>query len=784
MEAERFHQRRLGFLASGERRLGDRRPLGSSADADLYRVQVHGRRRRDASSPIQPPPPTCRVAVLNSRRRGDGVNRRRDPFRVTRRSVGRTGRVAHHVHGLRDRRLLRASAGEQRDAGGLPAGGRPLDRHAPARRCVVLRPHRHADRSRHVRLPRLGASSASRSSSRNDADRPIAQLTLAIEVRRRLRRLPQRHGDRPPQRPRRPTPPAASTPPPPEPRQRRRRSLTETIDAVGVPQPARRRAERAGDPRPQRVGRRRRLPHPAPSCSATTPPVSQPPRVLPRRHARRAEPADRLARHRRRHAASTTTAASTRAVRPGHHHRHRRRDRSATPPTAPAPTATTGTVYTGPITIDKHDDAPRRGVQAGATCRPTSTRRLTSSSTTSSASRPTAPPPAGWPSSWGTNARRLRHGPRRRQQRRLPRHDQERPQDHPHDLDGHGPRRPVRPATGIYANPSGDGATWERPASARADQPRRHQGLPDRRRPAHPRRLQPQHEQPQARASALFFRGEYGDAELDYPALRRRRAPTQLRRVRPAHVPELLLELPGRPARHLHARPVLPRHCSWRWASPPSAATTTTSTSTASTGASTTPTSAPEANYGATYFGGKPDDYDVIKVDPDTGYNVEATDGNLDAWTQPLDSRLDSARPGHRRRLPADPGQQPRRHAQPRLPGPARRRQPDRLHAGRSSTAATSTRRSRSSSATTRPNNFFAIRNRNRRARASSFFAHDAEHTLLDVNAGPHRPVPRRRRPSRPATRSTSSSGCAPTRTSGCAWPTTSRSTCSSTAAC
>src|SRR5206468_3690040 len=41
----------------------------------------------------------------------------------------------------------------------------------------------------------------------------------------------------------------------------------------------------------------------------------------------------------------------------------------------------------------------------------------------------------------------------------------------------------------------------------------------------------------------------------------------------------------------------------------------------------------PEANYGASYFGGKPEDYDVIKVDPDIGYSVEATDGDMNAWT-------------------------------------------------------------------------------------------------------------------------------------------------------
>ena len=40
----------------------------------------------------------------------------------------------------------------------------------------------------------------------------------------------------------------------------------------------------------------------------------------------------------------------------------------------------------------------------------------------------------------------------------------------------------------------------------------------------------------------------------------------------------------------------------------------------------------PDANFGASYFGGTDTNFDTVKVDPDIGYNIEATDGNLDAW--------------------------------------------------------------------------------------------------------------------------------------------------------
>lgn len=42
----------------------------------------------------------------------------------------------------------------------------------------------------------------------------------------------------------------------------------------------------------------------------------------------------------------------------------------------------------------------------------------------------------------------------------------------------------------------------------------------------------------------------------------------------------------------------------------------------------------PEASYGASYFGGRKEDYDVIKVSPDNGYTIGATDGNMTNWTR------------------------------------------------------------------------------------------------------------------------------------------------------
>jgi hypothetical protein len=42
----------------------------------------------------------------------------------------------------------------------------------------------------------------------------------------------------------------------------------------------------------------------------------------------------------------------------------------------------------------------------------------------------------------------------------------------------------------------------------------------------------------------------------------------------------------------------------------------------------------PDAAFGSSHHGGEREEWDTVKVDPDLGYNLEATDGDLVAWTQ------------------------------------------------------------------------------------------------------------------------------------------------------
>ena len=137
-----------------------------------------------------------------------------------------------------------------------------------------------------------------------------------------------------------------------------------------------------------------------------------------------------------------------------------------------------------------------------------------------------------------------------------------------------------------------------------------------------------------------------------------------------------------------------------------------------------------EADYGATYFGGNKIDYDVVKVAPDADYTVEATDGNLDAWnslwTQVQGDMTNSA--NYQKLLGNNPDGT-RNPAFPVLLDPKALVDYMLLiyYTGNLDAPLSNFLSNQS------PNNFFAVRNRNGN-QGFQFFAHDSEHTFLDVN--------------------------------------------------
>ena len=146
----------------------------------------------------------------------------------------------------------------------------------------------------------------------------------------------------------------------------------------------------------------------------------------------------------------------------------------------------------------------------------------------------------------------------------------------------------------------------------------------------------------------------------------------------------------------------------------------------------------PEASYGATYFGGNKEDYDVIKVEAGP-YTINATDGNMTAWTKLYNLVQGRASPtmpptsGSRETIPT---------ARPIPLTTICSMSPiSSITCWSFSMAATSTRRSRTFSAILVPtigteSEIESVPDGFR------FFAHDSEHTLLNVNEDRTGPYP------------------------------------------
>jgi hypothetical protein len=185
-------------------------------------------------------------------------------------------------------------------------------------------------------------------------------------------------------------------------------------------------------------------------------------------------------------------------------------------------------------------------------------------------------------------------------------------------------------STGIYANPSQDGIAWERmtslelldPAGDPAQQFQVNAGL--RIRGGWSRTTSnPKH------SFRFIFRSSYGASQLDYPLFGPESAP---------HFDKFDLRSHQDDSWHLTGS-------SGEFLRDPFSRDTQLALGRVSThgnfyhlyvngqywGLFNTE-ERPEANFGASYFGGANNNYDVIKVDPDSSYQIITTDGDLAAW--------------------------------------------------------------------------------------------------------------------------------------------------------
>ena len=136
------------------------------------------------------------------------------------------------------------------------------------------------------------------------------------------------------------------------------------------------------------------------------------------------------------------------------------------------------------------------------------------------------------------------------------------------------------------------------------------------------------------------------------------------------------------------------------------------------------------------------EDFDVIKVSPENSYSIGPTDGNQQAWNELyLTCKAGITNDAVYRKLWG-------RIQMERLIPPIKTLiDPDNLidymmviYFGGNLDAPISWFLGEDS-----PNNFYGMRDRTGKSGGFKFFAHDAEHTLLDVNEGPHRAIPGRK---------------------------------------
>lgn len=397
-----------------------------------------------------------------------------------------------------------------------------------------------------------------------------------------------------------------------------------------------------------------------------------------------------------------------------------------------APTFNTGLVYSGPIFINQTTVIRAAAFKPGfiSTNVDTETYIFTSDVITQSAD---GQAPAGWPVSWTPNTtdygmdpdvvnNPLYSGTIQNDLKTLPSFSIVMDFD---DLFG---------PTGIYSNPGGDGKVWERPGSIELINPDGSQGFQInagiRLRGGFSRSTgNPKH------AFRFFFRDEYGDGKLNFPMFGPDAAQEfdtfDLRTFQ-----NYSWSFQG-DSNGIFMRDVLARDAQLAMGQPAERGDYFHLYINGQYWGVYNTDERPEASYGATYFGGSPDDYDTIKPAPDNGYNIYATDGNMLAWTDywnqvvALKALADQSQDTNAAYLKLQ-GKNPDGTRNPAYPvlldvDNLIDYQLNVFYGGNLDAPLSNFL------GNTSPNNFFALRNRNGEE-GWKYFVHDAEHTLLNVN--------------------------------------------------
>ena len=401
------------------------------------------------------------------------------------------------------------------------------------------------------------------------------------------------------------------------------------------------------------------------------------------------------------------------------------------------PTANTGTLYTGPVRVDRTTTVRAAAFKPGYVSSNVDTQTFLFLNDVIRQSPNGAPPP-GWPGGWGGNVVDYGMDPDvvnnvayrdtiKNDLKTIPTFSIVMKLD---DMFG---------SAGIYSNPRMDGREWERPASLELIYPDGTRGFQSdvglRVRGGFSRSTDnPKH------GLRVLYRAEYGDADLDFPLFGPDGASSldgfDLRTFNNYSWSF------GGAANGLFMRDMVNRDLQLAMGQPAERGDYYHLYINGQYWGIYNSTERPEANYAATYFGGKEEDYDVIKADNDAGNQVKATDGNLTAWTQLYDLLKNGATVTdavYQRVM----GNSPSGVADPTLPVLL---DVDNLidynlvifYGGNLDSPVSAFINQNAGI-----NNFYASRNRTLEARQGfRFFVHDAEHTLLNVDEDRTGPFP------------------------------------------
>ena len=397
------------------------------------------------------------------------------------------------------------------------------------------------------------------------------------------------------------------------------------------------------------------------------------------------------------------------------------------------PSANTGFVYSGPIPINRTTTLRAAAFNSGYSPSRTKTHTFIYLEDVIRQS-PAGKPPDGWPASWGGNVRDYGIDPDVVNNTLYRETIVDDLKSIPTfsivmDLDDLFDR-----TRGIYANPGQDGRAWERPASIELIHPGGEKGFQIeggiRIRGGFSRSTNnPKH------AFRLFFREEYGESKLRYPLFGETGA-DEFDNVDLRTFQNYSWSFQG-DSRGIFIRDQFSRDTQLAMMRPTTRGEFYHLYINGQYWGLYNTQERSEASYAETYFGGRKEDYDVIKVEAGP-YTINATDGNLNAWRR----LYDLARAGLRTE-----------EAYQRIQGNNSdgTRNPDYevlldvrnlidymlvIFYGGNLDAPIS-----NFLGNTRPNNWYGIRNRIG-DEGFRFFAHDSEHTLLNLNENRTGPFP------------------------------------------